>query len=80
MQKKTDAMHKEISHIQNSIWNIYKEFLENHDKEEYNRGFLELMKEYCDKKDEMLLAFCKYQYISWDQTIRWFAQEFRNSE
>ena len=80
MQQKIEEMQKEITHIQNSMWAIYKSFLTNHDKEEYNEGMLKLMKEYCDKKDEMLLSFCKYQYISWDQVIRWFAQEFRNSE
>lgn len=77
MQEKIDKTHKEITHIQNTIWAIYKSFLEDHDIKEYDRKMAELMEEYRIKKDEALFSFCKCQFISWEHMIRGFAEMFR---
>lgn len=80
MQEKREKRHKEISHIQNSIWVMYREFLENHDMAAYNRKIGELSKEYYDKGDKQLLSFCQNILISWCPIINGFAEEFRKGE
>ena len=52
MQGKIEERHKEITHIQNTIWAMYKDFLSDHDMEAYNRKMGELSKEYYDKGDK----------------------------
>ena len=37
MREKIEERHKEISHIQNTIWAMYKDFLSDHDMTAYNR-------------------------------------------
>lgn len=79
MQEKIEERHKKVAHIQNTIWDIYKTFLDSHDIAEYDRRWSELMEKYRNKADEEFFSFCKCQFISWEQIIRNFAEEFRNS-
>ena len=79
MQEKIEERHKKIAHIQNTIWAIYKTFLNNHDMVEYNNRWTELMIKYRNRADEELFSFCKYQFITWDPIIRMFGAEFRNT-
>ena len=75
MQGKIEERHKEITHIQNTIWAMYKDFLSDHDMEAYNRKMGELSKEYYDKGDKQLLSFCQNIPV-----INGFAEEFRRVE
>ena len=79
MQEKIEERHKEITHIQNTIWAMYKDFLSDHDMTAYNRKMGELTKEYYDKKDKQMLSFCQNILISWCPVINGFAEEFRNT-
>lgn len=80
MQEKIEERHKKILHIQNAIWEMYKDFLSDHDMAAYNRKMGELTKEYYDKGDKQMLSFCQDVLISWCPVINGFAEEFRNSE
>lgn len=80
MQEKIEERHKKISHIQNTLWEIYKMFLNNHDMAEYNNRWTELMEKYRNVKDEEFFSFCKCQFIAWEQVIRNFANEFRKGD
>lgn len=80
MQEKIEERHKKIAHIQNTIWEIYKTFLNNRDMAEYNNRWTELIEQYRNREDEEFFSFCKCQFITWEQVIRNFAKEFRNSE
>lgn len=79
MQKKIEERHKEITHIQNTIWSIYKGYLADHDMKKWNVGVEKLVKEYIDKGDQNLLNFARCTVITWCPVIEWFAEEFRNS-
>lgn len=79
MQEKIEEKHKKIAHIQNTIWEIYKTFLNNHDMAEYNNRWTELMMQYRNRADEELFSFCKCQFITWEPIIRMFGAEFRNA-
>lgn len=76
MQGKIEERHKEIAHIQNTVWAMYKDFLADHDMAAYNRKMGELSKEY--KGDKQMLSFCQNILISWCPIINEFAEEFRN--
>ena len=78
MQEKIEERHKEITHIQNTIWEIYKTFLSNRDMDEYNHKWTELMEQYRNREDEEFFSFCKCQFITWEPIIRMFGAEFRN--
>lgn len=52
MQEKIEERHKKIAHIQNTIWEIYKTFLNNHDITEYEHKWAELLKTYQNINDE----------------------------
>ena len=78
MQKKIEERHKEIAHIQNTIWSIYKDFLSDHDMAAYNRKTGELTKEYYDKGNKQLLSFCQNILISWSPIINAFKEEFKS--
>ena len=80
MQEKIEERHKKITHIQNTIWEIYKTFLNNRDMGEYNHRWTELMEQYRNRADEEFFSFCKCQFISWEQIVRNFAEEFRKGE
>lgn len=80
MQEKIEERHKKIAHIQNTIWEIYKTFLKNHDMAEYNDRWAELMLQYRNRANEELFSFCKCQFITWEPIIRMFGAEFRNGE
>ena len=80
MQEKIEEKHKKIAHIQNTIWQIYKTFLDNHDMEEYNDSWTELMLQYRNRENEEFFSFCKCQFIVWEPIVRMFGVEFRNSE
>ena len=79
MQEKIEEMHKDMTYIQNTIWNIYKTFLENQNKEEYNRKMVQLMEEYQKKGKRWLFQFCKVQFICWEDVIYEFAKEFKKA-
>ena len=80
MQEKIEERHKKIAHIQNTIWEIYKTFLKNHDIAEYDRGWTDLLKTYQNIEDEDFFSFCKCLYVSWEQQTRIFAKIFRELE
>lgn len=78
MREKIEERHKEIAHIQNTIWEIYKTFLNNRNMDEYNHRWAELMEQYRNGESEELFSFCKCQFITWEPIIRMFGAEFRN--
>lgn len=80
MQEKIEERHKKIAHIQNTIWEIYKTFLNNHDITEYEHKWAELLKTYQNINDEEFFSFCKCLYVSWEQQARNFARIFRKLE
>lgn len=80
MQEKIEERHKEISHIQNTIWAMYKDFLLDYDMVAYNQKIISLTKEYYDKDDKQLLSFCQNLLISWCPIINGLAEEFRNGK
>jgi len=80
MQEKIEERHKEISHIQNTIWAMYKAYLLDHDMKKWNDGMGKLTKEYADNGDEQLLTFVQWLLITWCPIISGFAEEFRKGE
>lgn len=77
MQEKIEERCKEIAHIQNTIWSIYKGYLADRDMKKWNFGVEKLVKEYIDKGDQNLLNFVRQSVIVWCSVIEWFAEEFR---
>lgn len=80
MQEKIKERHKEITHIQNTIWAAYKDFLSDHDMAACNHKMQDLAREYVFKGDEQLLTFVQWLLITWSPIINGFAEEFRNGE
>lgn len=78
MQGKIEEMHKEVTHIQNTVWAIYKDFLMDHDVKEYARKMGELSKEYSHRRDKLFLSFSQNLSVTWCNVINAFAQEFKN--
>ena len=76
MQEKIEERHKEITHIQNTIWAMYKDFLTDHDMKKWNDGMGKLTQEYYEKGDPQLLTFCQHLLISWTPIISGFAEEY----
>lgn len=80
MQEKIEEKHKNITHIQNTIWGMYKAYLSDHDMKKWNEGMGRLAKEYADKGDQQLLTFVQWSLITWCPIISGFAEEFRKGE
>lgn len=80
MQEKIEERHKEISHIQNTIWAMYKDFLADHDMKKWNDGMGSLTKEYAEKGDKQLLTFVQWSLITWCPIISGFSEEFRGKQ
>lgn len=80
MQEKIEKGHKEITHIQNTIWGMYKAYLSDHDMKKWNDGMGKLTQEYTDKGDEQLLMFVQWSLITWCPIISGFAEEFNKGE
>ena len=80
MQEEIKIKHNEITHIQNTIWAMYKDFLEDHDMKKYNQRMKELAGEYCDKGDQQLLTFCQHSLITWTPVINGLAEYFRKNK
>lgn len=80
MQEKIKERHKEISHIQNTIWALYKGYLTDHDMKKWNDGIISLAKEYVDKGDQKLLTFVRWLVITWCPIINGLAEEFRKGD
>lgn len=76
MQEKMKEMHEEILHIQNTAWAAYKKFLDDPDAEAYTDKMAELVKEYRDKDNQLLLSFAENESVTWCPVINWFAEEF----
>lgn len=79
MQEKTKGIHEEITHIQNMLWTMYKEFLRSYDMAGYNHKAQELEEEYTGKGDRQLLSFCQNLLISWAPVMNRLAEDFRNT-
>lgn len=80
MQEKIEERHKEITHIQNTIWAMYKDFLSDHDMKKWNEEMGNLSKEYAEKGDKQLLTFVQWSLITWCPIISGFAEEFRGKQ
>lgn len=80
MQEKIEERHKEISHIQNTIWAAYKDFLSDQNVKAYTKKMSLLTKKYQDMGDSLLTSFAENEAITWSPVINKFAEEFRNSE
>lgn len=76
MQGKIEEMHKNMTHIQNTIWSAYKEFLADQDMKAYTRKMAELVKEYQDSGNLLLASFAENEAITWCPVINGFAEEF----
>lgn len=79
MQEKIEERHKEITHIQNTIWAAYKDFLVDQNVKAYTRKISLLTKKYHEKGDLLLKYFAENEAITWCPVINEFAEEFRNS-
>lgn len=64
-----------VKYIQNTLWKIYKEFLDDRNVKEYTRKASELVHLY-DGNKEMLL-FCQNLIITWTPIINSLAEDFR---
>lgn len=74
MQEKIEEKCKEISHIQNTLWKIYKEFSAKGNAEEWCNKTAALVNEY----DGDMGWFCKNLVVSWKTTIDGIAGDMRN--
>ena len=72
MQEKIE----DIKNIQNTLWRIYKEFLEDKSVKGYTNKAAALVYEYDGKKDMML--FAQTLILSWVPVINELAADFRN--
>lgn len=66
---------EDIKNIQNTLWRIYKEFLEDHKVKAYTDKAAALVHEYDGKKDMML--FAQTLILSWVPVINSLAADFR---
>lgn len=73
MEEKID----DIKNIQNTLWRIYKEFLEDHNVKKYTEKAAALVHKYSGKKDMML--FAQTLILSWVPVINSLKADF-NSE
>lgn len=80
MQEKIEERHKEITHIQNTIWAAYKDFLVDQNVKAYTQKMSLLTKKYQEKGDLLLKSFAENEAITWCPVINEFAEEFRNSQ
>lgn len=80
MQEKIEERHKEITHIQNTIWAAYKDFLVDQNVKAYTQKMSLLTKKYHDMGDSLLMHFAENEAITWSPVINEYAEEFRNSE
>lgn len=67
---------EDIKNIQNTLWRIYKEFLEDHKVKAYTDKAAALVRQYDGKKDMML--FAQTLILSWVPIINALAEDFRN--
>ena len=72
-----EEKHKDITHIQNTIWAMYKDYLEDHDMKKWNKGMGKVTQEYYKNGDEQILTFVQWFLITWCPIISGFAEEFR---
>ncbi len=73
MQEKLE----DIKNIQNTLWRIYKEFLEDHKVKDYTDKAAALVHEYNGKKNMML--FAQTLVLSWVPIINGLAEDFKNN-
>lgn len=69
---------KNVKDIQNTLWAIWKGFLEDHSVRRYNEKAQELVRKY--KGNEDMLLFCQSLIITWTPVIHRQAEKFRNGE
>lgn len=75
MDKKSEQMFEKIKDIQNTSWTIFREFLETHDMEKYNKRSEELVQKY---KDDALCIFCENLLITWAPIIKRFFDNWKS--
>lgn len=80
MQEKIEGRHKEIAHIQNTIWAAYKDFLSDQNVKAYTQKVSLLTKKYQDMGDPLLTSFAENEAATWCPVINGFAEDFRNGE
>lgn len=68
----------DIKYIQNTLWSIYKDFLQDHDIREYTSKAAELVHKYKDKHDMML--FCQNLIITWTPVLNGLNADFIREE
>ena len=71
MQEKLE----DIKNIQNTLWRIYKDFLEDHKVKDYTDKAAALVHQYSGNKDMML--FAQTLILSWTPVINGLAADFR---
>lgn len=57
--------HADVSDIQKTVWDAYKDFKGTRDMRKWNGDTLALAAKYRDMRDEDMLKFCKYLAITW---------------
>ncbi len=57
--------HADVSDIQKTVWDAYKDFASTRDMRKWNGDMLVLAAKYRDAKDGNMLKFCKYLAITW---------------
>lgn len=69
-------MEDEIRDIQNTLWRMYKEFLQDHDVKKYTRKARDLVDRYGDNRE--MYIFSQNMVVSWTPVINSLAGRFRN--
>lgn len=60
-------MEEEIKDIQNSLWKIYKNFLDDHDVQNYTRKAAAIARKY--EGNRQMHSFCQNLVITWAPVI-----------
>lgn len=64
-----------IKDIQNTLWAMYKDFMETHSVSDYNTKAKQLVDKYSENKE--MLTFCQNLIITWAPVINALAEEYR---
>ena len=57
--------HADVSDIQKTVWDAYKDFASTRDMRKWNGAVLGLAAQVREAKDGNMLKFCKYLAITW---------------
>ena len=68
----------DIKHVQNTLWGMYKSFLQDHDMRGFNQKMQDLVRSYSDKKE--MVNFCQNLILAWCPVMNYLAAEYRRTQ